>query len=175
MRLFILIWLGWRAVQGKTPFKIMTNNNTASQLVEALKKECNLYRQMLVLSNEQVKLIEDDEPDIDRIAVLMDEKMHITSEIEALDAEHRVIKQNWEQSYESFADEDRQEVKDERDRITEVLETLQQLELQVTAFLKTAEKEVSIKLQNIYKSRSINRAYFHAEKHPPKYINRFSK
>jgi flagellar biosynthesis/type III secretory pathway chaperone len=151
------------------------DKNTATLLVEALKKECNLYRQMLVLSNEQAKLMEGDDPDLDRIAVLMDEKVQLSSEIEALEDEHLSIKKVWEQSYESYPNDSRLAVKAERDQITEMLETLQQLEQRATDFLQSAEKEVSAKLKGIYQSRSINRAYFHAEKHPPKYINRFSK
>lgn len=168
--------LGLTGGTGKNPIqKIMVNQNTATQLVEALQKECNLYQQMLVLSNEQAKQMEEQQPDIDRIAVLMDEKVQLSSEIEAVEDEHRAIKVEWEQSYQSYPDEERLAVKTVRDQITDTLETLQQLEQQTTAFLESAGKDVSAQLQNIYQSRSINRAYFHAEKHPPKYYNRFSK
>lgn len=153
----------------------MTEHNVAELLHNALQKEHSLYQQLLALSQEQVELMGKEVKDIERIAVLMDQKVQITSEIEALEDEHSSIKMSWESSYTSYSNEDRQFVKEIRDRITDTMESLLSLEQNVMEFLQSAEKEVSKELQNIYKSRSINRAYFNLEKHPPKYINRFSK
>ncbi len=153
----------------------MTEHNTASLLENALRDEIALYRQMLYLSEEQAQLMEDKEPDFERIAVLMDEKVHLSSEIEALEDSHRATKQEWEQTYQSYSGEVRQEVKALRDELQELLESLQELEQHTIEFLQTAEKDISQRLRNLYNSRNINRAYFHREKSPAKYINRFSK
>lgn len=153
----------------------MIEHNTATHLLEALQKEYALYQQLLALSEEQVELMEKDRQDIERIAALMDQKVQITSEIEALEDVHSAIKLNWEQSFESYPDGERKAVKIMRDQITNTMESLLSLEQKVMEFLQSAEKEVSKELQSIYKSRSVNRAYFNLEKHPPKYINRFSK
>ncbi len=137
-----------------------------------LKSELDLYEKMFAFSQEQVDLLAQNDPDVDRITDLMNQKMEILNGLRQLEEDHSEIKATWEKNYQTYTVEQRSGVALLKDRMLSVIEEMQKMEEVIAKGMRRIEKEVSRKLHNLNKGRAVNRAYFKHETGPPRYIDK---
>ena len=142
------------------------------QMECVLADEYQFYEQMVPLSEEQLVLLEETEPNVERIARLMGKKMELVEVIRHLEEEHREVRIAWEKHHTIYPPEEREGLSHWKEALALLLERLQEMEDRIEIELKRCEVEVSRELRRLHLDRMKNRAYFRLEFSPPRYIDK---
>lgn len=143
-----------------------------TQMESILRQELEAYRSLLLLSEKQMLLLKEGEPDTEAIAALMDQKIQTMHAIHALDPGHRAIRERWEQQYTAFAEDQRKPIAALKHTLLSLLGQLKTMEDQIAARIQQCEKEISRQLKLMYQGRSANKAYFKFHQGPPRYLDK---
>ncbi len=143
------------------------------QLMEsALREECRGYEQLLELSEEQIAILRQDQPDIDRAAALMHQKIKLAGDLHALEKRNAPVKERWARDFATCSGEERQAVAGLRDQTVALIERLQALETETIAHLRKCKTEVGRQLRALQQARQAANAYFAPERRPPRFIDK---
>lgn len=143
------------------------------QLMEsALQEEYARYEQLLVLSEQQLSLLKEVDPDTDTIADLMNRKIELLKGIQELEIQQEPVRHQWNREFECFTLEERAEVSRLRDRSVHLIEQLHRLEQDIAKDIKRCEAEINRKLKSFHQGRIANQAYFSFERLPSRFIDK---
>ncbi len=139
---------------------------------DALREEHNKYLEMLELSNEQVSLLRETDPDTAKIARLMNQKVQIVEELQVLEQNHQQVKDQWHLEYQQYSLDDRNVIKEIRDASIQTIERLNASEEIIAKSIKRHQVDINQQLGNFQQGRNANQAYFSYESMPPRYIDK---
>ena len=149
------------------------NEECLLRLMEhALQEEYDKYGLILELSREQLEELQRNEPDTDKVANLMKQKMAIIGEIQSLENQHLPVKERWECEYGQYTTEERSPVALVRDLTMQLLERIHGIEGEIAENIKRCEADINRKLSNLHKNRNASQAYFAYERRPSRYIDK---
>ncbi|MBD3266714.1 hypothetical protein GF373_08600 [bacterium] len=150
----------------------MTEQSILQQMVHALRAEFFEYQNLNTLSEKQLDLLADSNPNVEQIARVMDHKIKLVETINNLEANHKEIKSQWETDYTLFSPEEKEEIAQLKESLLRTIEQLQEMENQIEQGIKKCETELNQQLHAIQKGRSANQAYFKYDQGPPRYIDK---
>ncbi len=150
----------------------MTNAELIQKMESVLEEECRQYEQMLEISREQIRLLEEDETDVDRLAHLMEKKVLLVEKIKHLEAENVSIKETWAKMHSNFPQKEKQNIAALKQRYLDTVENLAQQEGQIALGIQGQENLISQRLQSIRRGKEVNQAYFKQEGGPPKFFDK---
>lgn len=150
----------------------MPDNELLQQMEAALEEEYNQYNRILDLSEEQIQLIDEIEPDVDRISDIMTRKITVLDEIKILESQHHPLKESWEKLRGNYSENEKKNIAEWKDRCLGLIERLKDIEDRIAVNIKRIEKEINQRLRNIQKGREVRRAYFSSETRPPRFVDR---
>lgn len=137
----------------------MSEQSLLEQVFDALKAEHDIYVRMHTCSTQQAELLAKQPAPVEEIARFMQEKAELAIQLEAMEERHRVIKTDWESHYQQFGEEERKPLAALKDDTMRILETLQELELNLAEQIREVSTEVSKELASIRKQKDVSRAY----------------
>lgn len=150
----------------------MSNSSILQQMEAALKEEEKLYHELMAFSQDQFEELQQKEPDTEKVAFLMEQKMEVLDKIRNTESNHKTIKNKWEQEYQSFPPEQRQSLADQKEILMKLIEDLRDIEDAIAEGIRVHEKEINRQLMLLYKNRAISKAYFKQENAPSRYIDK---
>ncbi len=150
----------------------MSDPSLPRLMESALREECQGYEKLLELSEEQIALLRQDQPDIDRAAALMNQKIQLAGELRVLEERNAPLKERWARDYTACPGEERRAVAGMRDRTVAVIERLQALETETIERLRECKAGVGRQLRALQQARQAANAYFVTERIPPRFIDK---
>lgn len=150
----------------------MQDQSVLLHMEEALRSEYQAYMHLLTLSELQYSLLDEPEPDVVRIASIMDQKMQILDQVRELDSEHKPIKEKWETLFSVFPMHEKQNIAILKEKLVAILENLRNLEDQVALSIRKCEDAINLQLKAIYRGRVVNQAYFKINERSSRYFDK---
>jgi len=151
----------------------MPGSALPQEMESALRDEYEGYERLLRLSEEQISVLRQADPDIEKAAALMHQKVKLAGELRAIEHGHADLKERWEQEYSVCSDAERQAVARMRDQTVAVIERLLQLENETIEALHACKMEVGRRLNALQQGRHAANAYFTPERQPPRFVDKF--
>jgi len=139
---------------------------------DALRDEHDKYLEMLELSNEQISFLRETDPDTERIAGLMHQKIQIAEELQVLGHNHQQVKDQWHLEYQQCSSDERNLIKEIRDASIQTIECLNASEGIIAKAIKRCQVDINKQLGKYQQGRNVNKAYFSQESMPPRYIDK---
>ncbi|MBN2327593.1 MAG: hypothetical protein JXR73_10605 [Candidatus Omnitrophica bacterium] len=150
----------------------MSDTSLLLQINDALSRELALFEQIDELSQNQMALLREENPDADAIARQMTRKAELMDQLQAVKDQNLAVKEAWEREYRQYTDEERREIKQIRNQSIQIVEQIYEREQEIAQAIKTGLAEIHQKIDNLYNARFANKAYFTHETPSPRYFDK---
>ena len=150
----------------------MQDQCVLQQMEEALRIEYQEYENILALSETQFNLLQEPDPDVARIASIMDQKMSIMDSVREIELSHKPVKEKWGTVYSLFNADDKQKIVLLKEKLMTILMNLKDLEDQIADSIRKCESAIALQLKAIYQGRYVNQAYFKINQGSSRYIDK---
>ena len=138
----------------------MDREQLASSMIEVLRREMELFREMERYSRDLLTALSLDHPDVEKAARLMSDKQSVVHRLDELDASSRETKAQWERvAKEEIPAEEREAVRRQAAEVAGVLETLLALEKESEGKLRECAAGLNRELAALQRARLASRAY----------------